>query len=395
MYAGSRRRDDGSVLVLTLVLVMVMAVIVMALARYVTVGLKTSDVASERTETNADASNVMNWAIEEFAKKQLQPDDDCGAAPDYLPITVPGGLASNGSTTTLECAQTNPITGEPVVHLVAASNGMQTRVVEATIEVPRYSHGARVSDWRVDIAIDVPDYVTTTTTAPSATTSTTAAPAGNTAPTANPTVWVVNEGTSAQHLDATDGDGTIVSAVIDSLPAGWSATNPAGTQIELTASGVGDYSLSYTVTDDDGATATNTLDVEVTTSTTTTTTSTTTTTTTTVPPMPACSFIVTNAHQNGKSGSGSLTVSNGGSDFTGWQIRLTQKSTSYPWQFTWGDPGLTVTSGTPYVTVAGSQTVTQTSPFTVTANVAQTDNGAPAAAKISVNDSLTCDVLSP
>ena len=46
-----------------------MAVIVLALAEYVTVGLKTSDVTNERSETNADASSAMSWAIEQFAKK--------------------------------------------------------------------------------------------------------------------------------------------------------------------------------------------------------------------------------------------------------------------------------------------------------------------------------------
>ena len=385
-----RTRDAGSVLVLTLILVTVMAVVVVALASYVTVGLKTSDVASERTETNADAANVMNWAIEQFAKKQLRPDDDCGEAPGYLPIVSPGGLASNGSSTTLQCAQTTPITGEPVVHLVARSIGDQTRVIETTVEVPRYSHGARVSDWRVDIPIEVPEYVTTTTVASGTTTTTTIA---NVAPTANVTSWVVNEGVSTMYLDATDSDGTIASAVVNSLPVGWVADNSAGGRvIELTAAGVGTYTMSYVVTDDDGATATNALHVEVTLDPTTTTT---TTTIAPVPPMPSCTFVVTSAHQNGKSGSGTLTVSNSGSDFTGWQIRLTQKNSSHPWQFTWGDPSLSVTPGSSHVTVAGSQMVTQTTPFTVTADLTQSSNGAPATAKIDVNDSLTCQVLSP
>ncbi len=137
-------QDRGGVLILTMVLVITMAVVVIALAQYVSVGLRTSGVASERTDTNADSSNVMHWAIEQFARRSSSaPTTTAVTWPTYLPITVPVGLVGNGSMTTLTCAQTNPINGEPVVHLIARSTGDQTRVVEATVEIPQYSHGAR------------------------------------------------------------------------------------------------------------------------------------------------------------------------------------------------------------------------------------------------------------
>lgn len=395
-----RTRDDGGVLVLTLILVTVMAVIVIALAQYVTVALATSDVASERTETNADAASAMNWAIEEFAKKQLRPDDSCGAAPAYAEISVPSGLATNGTALTLECAQTTPITGEPVVHLVATSAGAQERVIEATVEVPRYSHGARVSDWRVDIPIAVPDLVTTTTIG---TTTTTVAPGPNAAPSASDMSMSVDlDAPFVVTLPAVDPDADPLT--VSNLTASGTeldVTHVAGLDVSVTAVSTGgaalggSYTFTYTVDDGEPLTSNAATVTVVVNDPTGGPTTTSVVPTTTVPPLPECSFVVTSAHQNGKSGRGTLTVSNSGSDFTGWQIRLTQVSASYPWQFTWGDPGLTVNGGSPHVTVAGSQTVTQAAPYTVAADLVQSNNGAPASAKIDVNDVLTCEVLDP
>ena len=47
----SAHRDRGAVLVLTLILSVVLAAVGLALANYVMVGLRSADVASERTET--------------------------------------------------------------------------------------------------------------------------------------------------------------------------------------------------------------------------------------------------------------------------------------------------------------------------------------------------------
>jgi Tfp pilus assembly protein PilX len=169
-----RRADDGSVLVLTLVFTVVLAVVVLALAEYATVGLRTSRAATMRTETTADASSAVSWAIERFAKKELTPAVDCDKAPYYREITLPAGLLSAGVTVDLTCAETTPMTGEPVIHLIAVTtSGPSTRTVEATVEVPSYLHGARVADWRVDLPIAVPPLVTTTTVTPTTTTTTT------------------------------------------------------------------------------------------------------------------------------------------------------------------------------------------------------------------------------
>lgn len=396
MYRNPRR-DSGAVLVLTLILVVIMSVIVLALLQYVTVALRTADVATARTDSNADSANVMQWAIEEFGKKQLTPDDDCGAAPTYIPVPYPTDLASNGSSTTLQCAQTNPINGdEPVIHLIATSTGRQARVIETTLEIPRYSHGARVADWRVDIPIVVPTY-TTTTTSVVPTTSTTVP---NNAPYA-PDIFVnlgLDDSPTTLTLPAADPDGdpmTVVSAVPTNPPATPVTIGsgfPPSISIEAVSPAAtvgGSYTIDYVVEDDSGASSNvGVITVVVDASPTTTTTSI--VTTTTVAPAPLCSFVVTSAQNGGNTGIGQLEVSNTGSDFTGWTVELTQKSSSKPWQFTWG-PGVTATIGSSTVVVSGGQTVTSTSPFFVTAGLTQS-GGNP---KIAVNDTLTCVVTAP
>lgn len=362
-------RDHGAVLVLTLILTVVMSMIVLGVSSYATVGLRTSEVASERTETNADSSNVMSWAIEQFAKKQFRPEDpaDCADAPAYASIVPPPGLATNGSTTTLECARTNPINGEPVVHLIARSTGTQTRVVETTLEVPQYTHGARISDWRVDIEIDVPAY----TPPPTA--------GGNTAPLAGATAWVVAPGsTTTQTLDASDPDGTIVSSTISGAPDTWTVTT-TGTSVELMVDTPTEplpqtYPLTYTVTDDDGATSNSTISVEI-------------TDVAPPPPNPACSFEVTNAAGNGNSGVGNLSISNTGGDFNGWQVSI-----SWPdsWAATW-DSAVTANHADPNMIVSGTQTVAQGSSINFGAALTRTI-GNP---KINSGDIRTCTVISP
>lgn len=394
-----RGRDGGSILVLTLIMVTVMAVIVLALTQYVAVTLRTADVASERSETNSDSANVMHWAIEQLAKKRIQitdlpsPGSACADAPAYTLLAIPAGLVANGSTTTLECARTNPINGEPVVHLRARSVGDQVRVIEATVEVPQYSHGARVADWRVDIPIDVPPYTTTT----SSTSTTTTTVATNNAPVAaNMSVTVGRDDPPyplALPVSDIEGDPMTVASV---TPSGGqiTVTAAAGTTVNVSATTAGSavigssYTFTYTVTDGQPSN-TGTVTVNVVAGPITPTTSTT-TTTTPAPPVPACGFIVTSAQSGGNAGIGVLTVSNTGADFTGWQIQLAQKNSAKPWQFTWG-AGVTATVGPAIVTVSGGQTVTQSSPFSVSANLVQS-NGNP---KIVVNDTLTCTVISP
>ncbi len=155
---------------------------------------------------------------------------------------------------------------------------------------------------------------------------------------------------------------------------------------------VGSYSFTYTVVDPEPLTSNvGTVTVNVTpTGTPPSTSTTTTTTTTTLVPAPACTFVVTSA-VGGNSGIGVLEVSNSGGAFTGWQIRLTQKSSSKPWSFTWG--GGVLASSTPgFENVSGTQTITQTTPFTVSAGLNQPQPGNP---KIVVNDTLTCLVVAP
>ncbi|MDW3215415.1 MAG: hypothetical protein R8G01_15545 [Ilumatobacteraceae bacterium] len=396
-----KHRDGGTILVLTLVFTVILAVVVIAIANFATTGLKTSSVATQRTDTNADASATMSWAIEQFSKKQLLPDADCGDAPASQPIVVPTALLPNGYTATLTCSQTTPIATEPMVHLVArvTPSGGAPRTVEATVEVPKYTHGARIADWRVDIPIDVPAYVTTTTSIPSATT-TTSTTIANAAPTANPTNWVGATGSSVTAvLDAFDSDGTIVSATIDTtpLPAGLDSIVSAGpSSFTFFASSDGTYNLDYTVTDDGGATASSTIQIVTSTTppSTTTTTTSSTTTTTTIAPNPDCEFRISSVNNGGKSGAGTLSLSNtSGGAFTGWQLSVSRIKYGGPWDFTW--PGPVGVGGSAYVidSDASNESVTPNQGPTFIAS-ATLENG-PNGQKLILNDTFTCSMINP
>jgi hypothetical protein len=323
-----RRGDDGSVLVLTLIFTVVLAFVVLALAEYAGTGLRTSRVATMRTETTADASSAVSWAIERFAKKELTPDGACFEAPSYKEIPLPGGLLSVGVTVELRCAETTPMTGEPVIHLIAETHsGPSTRTVEATVEVPSYLHGARVADWRVDLPIAVPPLATTTTVAATTTTTSTTTTTTTTAPTTTTTT-----------------------------------TDPSSTETSTTTSS---------------------------------TTTSSTTTTTTLAPRPTCRFRVTAAEGNGKSGSGVLSVSNvGGGAFSGWTVRIEQRSSAAPWQFTWDSSvGATVTADHVTVSNGGSNAdvpAGAVDQFNVTAALVVDQ-----AQAINAGDQLTCTFLSP
>lgn len=316
-------RDDGGVLVITLILTVVLAVVVVALASYVTAALRTSDVASERTESRADASAVLNWAIEEFAKKQLTPEDDCGEAPSFATIGgVPAELSGNGSTTTLECRQTTPVNSNAAVHLRAVSTGEQIRTVEATVLVPLYSHGAQVADWRVDIPIQVPDYSATTTTVPGPTTS--VAPP-NQEPTATDTTWtLLASDTSSQSVIASDPDGSVASVVFDApLPTNVTLSAPTGpTSFDVTTDATtGTFTVPFRVLDDLGlssAQATLTIVVDTTTPSTTEPPP----TTTTLAPNLNCTFTITSAAADQKSGIAQLRITNSGGETIGWEATI-------------------------------------------------------------------------
>lgn len=142
------RRDDGTILILSLILTVVLAVIVIAIAGFVTVGLKTSRVTDHRNETNADGAAVITWAMEEFRAGTFDLTS-CGPNPG-LDIPVPGVIAVNGATTTLRCETTTAAGSFPIVYLRAtASDGGTTRSVEA---VAQFAPGVavRTLDWRVD-----------------------------------------------------------------------------------------------------------------------------------------------------------------------------------------------------------------------------------------------------
>ena len=324
----THRRDDGSVLVLTLIFTVVLAFIVLALAEYAGTGLRTSRVATMRTETTADASSAVSWAVERFAKKELTPDADCLEAPNYKDIPLPGGLLTVGVTVELRCAETTPMTGEPVIHLIAETHsGPSTRTVEATVEVPSYLHGARVADWRVDLPIAVPPLATTTTVVATTTTTTTTS--------------------TTTTVPATTAPAT-------SAPA---TTDPSAETSTTTTSS--------------------------------------TTTTTTLAPRPTCAFKITAADGDNKSGTGQLSISNGGGgSFSGWTVRITQRNSNQPWNFTWDSSvGATVTATEVTVTNGpsnGTVAADARDLFNITAGLVSGNANA-----IKSGETLACTFVSP
>lgn len=146
---GDAARDDGTILVLTLLLTVVLAAIVMMLATYATTGLTTSRITTDRTESNAAATAGLTWAIEEFAKKQIVPEDpaDCDSAPVTLPI--PAGLADGVQVTcTTEAMSAG---SNPQVRLEATAPTARggTRTIEVLLEVPAQQYTTQVNSWVV------------------------------------------------------------------------------------------------------------------------------------------------------------------------------------------------------------------------------------------------------
>lgn len=144
-------RDPGSTLVLTLILTVVMGTIVLAIAGYATAGLRASGVTTDRILSNADASNAASWVVEEFAKRTIDPSDVCTDAAlysEYAEISIPASVVRNGTTVTARCGRATDFEIYRTYHLVVESHGLQTRTVEALVEVPYYAAGAWVAESR-------------------------------------------------------------------------------------------------------------------------------------------------------------------------------------------------------------------------------------------------------
>ncbi|MEQ8436298.1 MAG: hypothetical protein RIB65_02330 [Ilumatobacter fluminis] len=146
--AADSRRDRGAVLVLTLLLTIVLAAIVLALATYAATGLRTSKVTAERTESNADASSAMTWAIEQFAKKQIKPEDSTCDDP-LVGFEPPSGFVV-GSTVTLACERAPLSDGnnpQVVLRSVAETADGTSRSIEVLLEVPAAQYTTQVNSW--------------------------------------------------------------------------------------------------------------------------------------------------------------------------------------------------------------------------------------------------------
>ena len=138
--------DEGSILILTLLLTIVLAAVVLALATYAATGLRTSKVTTERTESNTVAAAGVTWAIEEFAKKQLDPAADCDST-----IGVPSGLLEPGESVLITCTTQPQIDRHPTVRLeaVGTTAAGTDRTIDVVLQVPAAQHTTQVHSWVV------------------------------------------------------------------------------------------------------------------------------------------------------------------------------------------------------------------------------------------------------
>jgi hypothetical protein len=151
----TREQDRGAILILTLILTVVMAVIGIALARYASVGLRTSGITDLRSETNADGAAVVTWAMEELRFGNLDVAVDCPSGGKTIDLTSEGPINVNGSVVQLTCSSDAATGAFPVVTLsaTATKNGVTREVLAVAQVAPPPDMAVRALDWSVD---DVP-----------------------------------------------------------------------------------------------------------------------------------------------------------------------------------------------------------------------------------------------
>lgn len=146
-----RDGDEGTILILTLLLTVVLAAIVLALATYAATGLSTSRVTTERTVSNAAATDGLTWAIEEFAKKQLVPENDAHCDSTPVALSVPAGMVESAASLSLTCERQADIDNHPTVRLsaVATTAAGTDRTIDVVLQVPAAQHTTQVHSWVV------------------------------------------------------------------------------------------------------------------------------------------------------------------------------------------------------------------------------------------------------
>lgn len=385
---AGKRRDGGSVLILTLILTVVLAVVVLALATYATTGVRASSVPTERTDGNADAAAALNYVIERFAAKDWTIDLDCNAdVPSSVPLSIPDPVRANESSVEVSCAEAAQLSSEPVIYLVATANspGFSERRIEALVEIPTYSYGSRVADWRVDIPIAAQPPAPPPPPGPP----------GNTPPTAN-TVNVTTTATAAVTfvVNASDAETPAdqlvveVDPVYQTLHPSWTVDIvPIGREVTITppqppeaSAPDGNYEFSYRVSDGSLSSLWSTITVTI--------------DPLAPPPPPApapgCRFEIATIQGGGNRGRGTLTITNAGGAFTGWAVDITSNG----WAFTFDDPTVTNLGPSYRVESTASNESIATGPSSLAVNAANLNAGPPSA-KVTVGQTFGCAVVVP
>jgi Tfp pilus assembly protein PilX len=137
------QRDRGAVLVLALVLTVVLSIIVLGLATYVSTGLRTSKVSTDRTETTAAATAGIYFVVERLSTSSPFACDAAFAVPTAaVPGDIGVAIVCSKLTTTESPAQyrleSNTSNGHVAGDIVAVVS------VREEMAAPR---GVRVIDW--------------------------------------------------------------------------------------------------------------------------------------------------------------------------------------------------------------------------------------------------------
>jgi hypothetical protein len=145
--------DRGTILIITLILTVVLSVVVLAIATFAATGLRTSNVTTERTESNAVTASGLTWYIEELTAKRVTPDDLAWCSSSGVSNTVPSGvLSESGAGVVVECTTQALLEGHPTVLLSASgvTAAGTTRHIDTVVQVPLREYTSQIRSWTVD-----------------------------------------------------------------------------------------------------------------------------------------------------------------------------------------------------------------------------------------------------
>lgn len=126
-------QDSGLVLVPTMIMTFVVGIVVVAVLGYVSTGLRTAQVTTERTDDANVGAAAIYWAMEELANES-DPEGICDA--DLVIIEAPAAAMPNDEAVTVRCDSTlyNGTEGVERVQLSVTSSTSTIGAVAALVD---------------------------------------------------------------------------------------------------------------------------------------------------------------------------------------------------------------------------------------------------------------------